>query len=41
MEILPNLLSLEAKYVWPITADYAKWQNPDFLLISPRLCLTF
>ena len=41
MEILPNLLSLEMKYIWPITADYAKWQNSDFLLISPRLRLTF
>ncbi len=41
MEIIPDILSVEASYVWPITPDLQTWQNPDFFLITPKFRLAF
>lgn len=41
LEIIPNYLSLEMKYAWPLLRDPKKWENSSFLIISPRLRLSF
>ena len=41
MEIIPNLLSLEVKYVWPIAGDLKRWSYPEFFVISPTLHIAF
>jgi len=41
MEIVPNILSLEVKYVWPIAGDLKGWEYPDFFVISPKLRIEF
>lgn len=40
LEIIPNYLSLEMKYAWPLLRDPKKWENGSFLIISPRLRLS-
>jgi hypothetical protein len=41
VEVLPNVLYVDAKYAWPIGPDLKKWQNPDFFIISPRIRVSF
>jgi hypothetical protein len=41
VEVVPNVLYLEGKYVWPIGPDLKEWQNPDFFIISPRIRISF
>jgi hypothetical protein len=41
LEIIPNYVSLEMKYAWPLLRDPNKWENSSFLIISPRLRLSF
>lgn len=41
VELVPNVLSIEAKYAWPIGPDLKEWQNADFFIVSPRLRLSF
>jgi hypothetical protein len=41
LEIIPNYVSLEMKYAWPLLRDPKKWENSSFLIISPRLRLSF
>lgn len=37
MEIVPRILSLEVKYVWPLGNVLKNWEYPEFFLISPKL----
>ncbi len=37
LEIIPGVLSIEASYLWPVAPVLREWENPDFLLISPKL----
>jgi hypothetical protein len=41
LEILRDLLQIEAKYVWPLSANILSWQTPDFFMISPKLRFVF
>ena len=41
MDIIRNVLSVELKYAWPISPDLKKWQNPDFIIVSPRLRISY
>jgi len=41
LEIIPNILSLEAKYCWPISPDRPPWQTPEFLIVSPHVRYSF
>jgi hypothetical protein len=41
MDIVKNVLSVELKYAWPISPDLKKWQNSDFIIISPRLRISY
>jgi hypothetical protein len=41
LEVIPNYLSLDMKYAWPLLRDPKKWENSSFLIISPRLRLSF
>jgi len=41
LEIVPNILSLEAKYTWPIAPDRPPWQSPEFFIVSPHIRLSF
>lgn len=40
-DIVRDLLKIEAKYVWPLSANILSWQTPDFFLVSPKLQLVF
>ncbi len=37
LEIIPNVLSIEARYLWPVAPSLREWENPDYLLVSPKL----
>ena len=41
LEIVENILTLEMKYLWPLASPLPEWQNPEFLMISPHLILSF
>jgi len=41
MEIVPGVLGIEAKYVWPLQGTSEPWEYPEFFLISPTLHITF
>jgi hypothetical protein len=41
LEIVRDVLSLEAKYVWPIGGDIHPWEYPEFFTISPVLRIVF
>jgi hypothetical protein len=41
MEVVRNILFLEAKYVWPLSGALRPWQNPGFFIISPKLHIVF
>ena len=41
LDIVPGVLSLEARYLWPVAPTLREWENPDFLFITPKLRLTF
>jgi hypothetical protein len=41
LEIVPNILSIEGKYVWPIAPDRQPWQNPEFFIVSPHIRWSF
>jgi hypothetical protein len=41
LEILRDLLQIEAKYVWPLSANILSWQTPDFFMVSPKLRFVF
>jgi hypothetical protein len=41
MDIIRNVLSVELKYAWPISPDLKKWQNPSFIIVSPRLRISY
>jgi hypothetical protein len=41
VEVVPNVLYLEGKFVWPIGPELKEWQNPDFFIISPRIRISF
>jgi hypothetical protein len=41
MEIVPNLLGVELKYVWPLGGTLKEWEYPEFFLISPKIHLSF
>jgi hypothetical protein len=41
MEVVRNILYLDAKYVWPLGAQLRPWQNPGFFIISPKIHIVF
>lgn len=41
MEIIPRILSLDAKYVWPIASNPRRWSYPEFFVVSPTLRIAF
>jgi hypothetical protein len=41
LEILHDLLQIEAKYVWPVSSTILTWQTPDFFMLSPKLHFVF
>lgn len=41
IEIVPGILGVEAKYVWPLGGNLPPWEYPEFFLISPTLHITF
>jgi hypothetical protein len=41
LEIVPRYFGLEMKYAWPLLRDPKKWENSSFVIISPRLRLSF
>lgn len=41
MDVIPGVLSLETKYVWPVGGRIEAWEYPEFFLLSPKLRVTF
>jgi hypothetical protein len=41
LDIVPGILTLELKYLWPLASPIPEWQNPEFLMISPHLIISF
>ena len=41
LEVVPNILRLELKYSWTILRDLRRWENTDFVMISPRIRFSF
>jgi hypothetical protein len=41
VEIVPGILGIEAKYVWPLGGKLEAWEYPEFFLLSPTLHITF
>lgn len=41
LEIVRDLLQIEAKYVWPLSSNILSWQTPDFFMVSPKLRFVF
>jgi hypothetical protein len=41
VEIVPGILGVEAKYVWPLGGTIEPWEYPEFFLISPTLHIAF
>jgi len=41
IEIIPNILSIEASYYWPISPSTRPYENPDFFLVTPKLRIGF
>ncbi len=41
LEIIPNLLSIEASYYWPIAPSPRPYENPSFFLVTPKIRIGF
>jgi hypothetical protein len=41
IEVIPNVLSIEASYYWPVSPSPRGYENPDFLLVTPKLRIGF
>jgi hypothetical protein len=41
MDVIPGVLSLEAKYVWPVGGRIEAWEYPEYFLLSPKLSVRF
>jgi hypothetical protein len=41
LEIVPDVLRLELKYSWKVLRDLRKWEQTDFIVISPRIKFAF
>ena len=41
LEILRDVLQIEAKYVWPVSSAVLSWQTPGFFMVSPKLHFVF
>ena len=41
LEVIRDVLSFELMYMWPLAADLPEWQNPEFLILTPHLYLSF
>jgi hypothetical protein len=41
LEVVKDVLSFELLYMWPLAAELPEWQNPEFLILTPHLYLTF
>jgi hypothetical protein len=41
LEVVDNLLGLELMYMWPLAADRPEWQNPEFLILTPHIYVSF
>ena len=41
LQIVPRILRVELKFSKPILRTLRDWENPDFIIISPRLFLSF
>jgi hypothetical protein len=41
LEIVPNIVSIEAKYSWPVAPDRPPWQAPEFFIVSPHVRFSF
>ena len=41
LQIIPNYLRIEMKVAKPILRDLKPWENEDFIMIFPRLLLSF
>jgi hypothetical protein len=40
-QIISDVLALEAKYVWPVGGPLRVWDTPGFLMVSPKIHITF
>jgi len=41
MTVIQDLLSIDAMYVWPLSPNIQPWQNPEIVMITPRLMFQF
>jgi hypothetical protein len=41
LDIIPDFFSLEMKYAWPLLREPKSWENNSFVIVSPRLRLSF
>ena len=41
LQIVSDVLALEAKYVWPLGGPLKVWETPGFFVISPKIHVTF
>ncbi len=41
LEVVRDILSFELLYMWPLAAELPEWQNPEFLMLTPRVYIAF
>ncbi len=41
LEVIPNILSIDASYYWPIAPSPRPYENTEFFLLTPKLRITF
>ena len=41
LQIVSDVLAVEAKYVWPLGGPLKVWETPGFFVVSPKIHVTF
>jgi hypothetical protein len=41
LEVIADILSIEASYYWPVSPSPRPYENPEFFLVTPRLRIGF
>ena len=41
LQIIPGILQIELKYSKPVLRPIAEWENPDFIIVSPKVIVSF
>lgn len=41
LEVIPNVLSIEASYYWPVSPAPRAFENPEFFMVTPKLRIGF